>query len=158
MSTTQCHLPKESLAWLQDLIRANIDGREAFQEAAANVQADSALATIFSRLARQRGAHVDELQDLVACNEELPHHTGSLSGAAHRIWIDLRAAFGGGDAAMLAEAERGEAGLLHHYEEAIEALQDCECISALRRQYAAVKTSFEKLQILHEECQDGTRA
>src|SRR5947207_15073942 len=112
MSMTQIHLPEEAVACLQDLIRANIDSRDAFQEAAANVKEGSSLATVFSRLARQRGANVDELQDLVACNDELPQHTGSLTGAAHRVWMDLRAAFGGGPEAMLAEAEPGAASLI----------------------------------------------
>lgn len=152
MSMAQCQLSDGSLARFQDLIRANIDSRDAFQAGAANLTPGSLLATAFARAARQRGAHVDELQDLVACHEELPRHTGSVSGALHRVWMDLRAAFGGGEAAMLAEAEQAEVGLLHHYEEALLDLHDCEGIDLIRRQYADVKTSHERIRALREQC------
>lgn len=152
MSTAQSQLPDASLAWFQDLIRANIDSRDAFQEGAAILKPGSSLATAFSRAARQRGAHVDELQDLVACHDELPRHAGTLSGAIHRVWMDVRAVFGGGEAAMLAEAEREEVGLLHHYEKAVEALHECEGIDLIRRQYAEVKTSHERIRALREQC------
>ena len=156
MTATNCQLSEASVAHLQNLIQANIDSRDGFNEAASNLKPTTALATVFSRLARQRGVHVEELQDLVACNDELPQHTGSFSAAAHRVWMDLRAAFGGGEQALLEEAERGEDYLLKRYEEAIAALEDHECLETLRREFATVKTSREKLHEMLDRCHAGT--
>jgi uncharacterized protein (TIGR02284 family) len=158
MTATKCQLSEASVAHLQDLIQANIDSRDGFNEAASNLKPTTVLATVFSRLARQRSIHVEELQDLVACNDELPQHTGTFSAAAHRVWIDLRAAFGGGEQALLEEAVRGDDYLLRRYEEAVSALEDCECVDVLRRQFATVKNSREKLHEMQGRCHAGTCA
>lgn len=158
MIAARTPLSSAALSSLQDLIRANIDSRDAFQEAAANVPSDSSLANVFSRLARQRGTHVDELQDLVACYDELPEHTGTLGAAAHRMWMDLRAAWGGGPAAILAEAERGEGTLVRRYQQAIDALSDADCLDTLRRQFAAVKMSQDRIHAMREEHREGVGA
>ena len=156
MTATQCHLSEVSVSWFQELIRANIDSRDGFTEAAGNLSPSASLATVFSRLARQRQVHIDELQDLLACHDELPQNSGTLSGAAHRIWMDLRAAFGGGEAALLEEAEGSEIRLMNRYEEALHALPEGEFIDALRRQYAVVKTSYERIHEMRADCHAGS--
>jgi uncharacterized protein (TIGR02284 family) len=155
MSATNCQLSDAEVGQLQNLIQASIDSRDGFSEAAKNLKPTSALATVFSRLARQRGIHVEEMQDLVAESEELPQHTGSFSAAAHRVWMDLRAAFGGGEQALLEEALRGEDYLLKRYEETITGLEHSECVETLRRQFAAVTTSREKLDEMLDRCHTG---
>ena len=51
----------------------------------------------------------DRLNSLIELNRDSePDNTGSIGGALHRGWIDLKSALGGGDHAILAATETGE--------------------------------------------------
>lgn len=151
MTTATMNLPKKSINWLQDLIQVNLDSRDGFKEAADNLDATSGdLPGMFRRLASERDAQAMELQAMVASNAEKPTESGSFSAAAHRTWMDIRAALGGGEHAMLSEAERGEDHVKAKYEEALKDLAGCACCSTLQRHYAAVRTSHDRVRDLRD--------
>lgn len=51
----------------------------------------------------------DRLNSLIELNRDgEPDNTGSVGGALHRGWIDMKSALGGGDHAILAATETGE--------------------------------------------------
>lgn len=151
MKTTTTKLPEKSVNWLQDLIQVNIDSRDGFKEAADNLQKDHAsLAAVFRNLSSDRGQQAAELQAMVAVEGESPTKSGSVTAAAHRGWMDLRAALGGGEQAILSEAERGEDHIKAKYEAAIKDLVGCDCVSTLERHYSAVRESHDQVRDLRD--------
>lgn len=151
MATTLTHLPQKSLDWLQSLIEVNIDSRDGFREAADNLkETNPTLEAEFRQLAMQRDRQASELQDMVEHNAEKPKQSGSFTAAAHRTWMDLRTAMGGGEHAVLSEAERGEDYIKGKYESALEELASCRCAGILRTHHAAVKASHDKVRDLRD--------
>src|SRR5262245_29913581 len=134
MITGASPLPEKSIDWLQDLTQLNIDSRDGFKEAAEGLKGNR-LEQIFRQYASERDVQAQQLQSIVATNAEKPERSGSVAAAAHRTWMDLRAALGGGDHAILSEAERGEDHIKEKYEEALKELGTCSCTTILRSQY-----------------------
>jgi uncharacterized protein (TIGR02284 family) len=150
LNSTQ-NLPKKSIDWLQDLIQINIDSHEGFKEAAENLKGKNpAIESMFRNLSVERDGQARELQAIVAANAEKPEKSGSVAAAAHRTWMDLRTALGGGEHAVLSEAERGEDHIKEKYEKALEDLGSCSCTTVLRGQYTAVKASHDKVRDLRD--------
>jgi uncharacterized protein (TIGR02284 family) len=151
MATVTRNLPEKSITWLQDLIQVNLDSRDGFKEAADNLKAkDPALVTMFRTLSSQRAQQASELKAIVASNSEEPTDSGSVAAAAHRAWMDIRTALGGGEKAVLSEAERGEDHIKGKYEEALKDLGSCTCTETLRRHYTNVKASHDKVRDLRD--------
>lgn len=157
VTQTKCNLPQTSIDYLQDIIGVNIDSRDGFREAAANLQKNHAsyLFNLFTKLANERDAQARELQALVSCNAEEPTDSGSIAAAAHRTWMDFRAALGGGEQAILDEAERGEDHIKAKYETALKDLGSCTCTETLRKQYANVVASHDQVRNLRDRCKRG---
>ena len=154
-TATTIKLPQKSIDWLQDLIQINLDSKDGFKEAADNLKGkDSSLISFFRDLSSQRAAQASELQSLVANNAEKPEKSGSVAAAAHRTWMDIRTALGGGEHAVLSEAERGEDHIKEKYEKALKDLGSCSCTEILRKQYAAVKASHDRVRDLRDSRKD----
>jgi uncharacterized protein (TIGR02284 family) len=154
MRAENCNLPQKSIDYLQDLIQVNIDSRDGFQEAADHLKSEGRtdLELLFAKLARERDIQAKELQELVSCNAQSPADSGSIAAAAHRTWLNIREAFGGGEQAVLDEAERGEDHIKDKYETAIKDLGTCSCTQTLRRHYANVKSSHDQIRTLRDQC------
>jgi uncharacterized protein (TIGR02284 family) len=145
------NLPEKSVSWLQDLIQVNLDSRDGFKGAAEHFKEEhSSLEAMFRRIAVERDGQAKVLQALVAINAEKPQKSGSASAAVHRAWMDLRSAFGGGEHAILSEAERGEDHIKAKYEEAIKDLKGCTCVTILSKQQSAVVASHDAVRDLRD--------
>jgi uncharacterized protein (TIGR02284 family) len=151
-TNTKTALRAETVLALQDLIQVNIDSRDGFNDAAEHVE-DVTLAAIFQELSSQRNDQISELRTLVAANAEEPNASGSAAAAVHRGWMDLRAALGGGAAAILSEAERGEDHIKGKYEDALKNEETMGVRDVLSRQYAAVKLAHDRIRDLRDEYQ-----
>lgn len=145
-------LSQKSIEWLQSLTQINIDSRDGFKEAADNLQdSNPTLAGRFRQWSSARDQQAHELQMMVASNAESPTTSGSISAAAHRTWMDIRSALGGGDQAILDEAERGEDNIKAKYEEALQDMGGHEaCCETLRRHLAAVQVSHDEVKALRD--------
>ena len=145
------NLPEKSIEWLQGLIEINLDSSKGFAEAADNLEKDDhGIEAMFRNLSRERAAQAQELQAMVAANQEKPTKSGSVAAAAHRTWMDLRAALGGGSQAVLSEAERGEDHIKAKYEDALKDLVGCLCTAVLQRHASAVRASHDKVRDLRD--------
>ena len=143
-------LSDDALGWLQKLIELNLDSRKGFAEAAENLEGNKELESLFCRIANERSAQAAELQALVAANDEKPEEHSSMTAAAHRAWMDLRTALGGGNKAVLEEAERGEDHILHKYEDAVHDLAGTPVSSTVQEQYVAVKASHDFVKAMRD--------
>ena len=105
---------------LNGLIETCRDGQEGFTQSAEGVE-DSNLQTLFREYAFRRSQYVTELQSLVQTLGADPEDAGSIAGAMHRGWINIKSAVMGRDeAAILNEVERGEDVAKEAYKDALE--------------------------------------
>ncbi|HTN73875.1 MAG TPA: PA2169 family four-helix-bundle protein [Pirellulaceae bacterium] len=146
---TKLTLNSETVAMLQDLIQINLDSRDGFRHAAKSVE-EVAVSSMFIQLAAERDRQAFELQALVNNNGETPTHDGSFAASAHRTWMDIRTAVGGGLVAVLQEAERGEDYIKGQYESSIKKNPATAVSDVLHRQYAAVKSAHDRIRDMRD--------
>jgi uncharacterized protein (TIGR02284 family) len=72
-----------------------------------------------------------------------PKESGSLSGAIHRTWGDIKAHLGGSDHTLLETAEQGEDAAKKAYKEALEKELPSPVKQLLTTQYVHVQTSHD---------------
>ncbi len=148
---TASKLSKESLSTLQDLIRINIDAAKGFDEAADNIEIQS-VAETFRQLAIERNANSNELTRYIELNHADAAASGSILGAIHRAWIDLRSAVSGGDAyVILSEAEKGEDSIKKSYEDALAETTGSAIHSVLAQQFIGIKRGHDRVRDLRDE-------
>jgi uncharacterized protein (TIGR02284 family) len=142
---------------LNDLIETSKDGEMGFFKAAEDAT-DPKLRTLFTNRANECANAARELQARVTELGGKPEDRGSMSGALHRGWVDVKSALTTRDNfAILAECEHGEDIAKKRYREALDkelpadvrslielqfqgVLQNHDRIRELRDQYAAIKS------------------
>ena len=106
---------------LNTLITTLIDSVEGYETSAGDIR-DPALAQRFTARAQERRSAVSELQTVVRRLGGDPADDGSLSGGAHRVFVNLKQAVtGSDDKAVVNEVERGEDYLKGKFEAALKA-------------------------------------
>lgn len=104
---------------LNGLITTSKDGEQGFRAAAEHTK-DFELKSIFQERVNDCVKAVEGLQELITELNEEPTDSGSLIGAMHRGWLDIKTAItGNDDLAILEECERGEDAAKKHYAEAL---------------------------------------
>jgi uncharacterized protein (TIGR02284 family) len=105
-------------AVLNELLETCYDGLDGFRSAINEIDNDEVIAFCESRIQR-----IDEAAaDLYTAIQHLgvhPAEHGHPAARMHRGWITLRAALTSGNAAILAEIERGEELAVKHYHDAL---------------------------------------
>jgi uncharacterized protein (TIGR02284 family) len=139
---------KEVISTLNTLIETCRDGEQGFRAAAENLK-DPAVKTLFTEVARERGQFAEELKNEVERLGGRPEEGGSLSGAAHRGWMDVKGAITGrDDKQIISEAERGEDVAVAAYREALSAARPSAVESVVHRQYEHVKEAHDRVRSL----------
>ncbi len=139
----------QTISILNALIETLKDGQQGFKAAAESVQADD-LRRLFDSYSLQRSKFAGELQALAnSLGEHEPETSGSLSGAIHRGWVNLKSALTAqDDHAVLAECERGEDTAVAEYKKALETR---ELPSNIR---ATVAAQSEEIHSAHNRVRD----
>ena len=139
----------DEISTLNDLIETLKDGQNGFTTAAQDVK-DANVKATFNQFAQQRAQMVAELQSHVRSHAEKPATSGSVSAAAHRGWMNLKSALGGGEKAILDEAERGEDVAVKAFENALKEPMDPDASQIVRRQYGQVKQAHDRVKSLRD--------
>ena len=135
---------------LNNLIETCKDGQQGFTEAAEGVE-KSDLKSFFYEMGQQRSQFVGELQTLVRELGGDPENSGSIAGAIHRGWINIKSVMMGKDeAAILNEAERGEDVAKHAYKSVLEQTLPANILQVVQTQYTAVQASHDKVKSLRD--------
>jgi uncharacterized protein (TIGR02284 family) len=135
---------------LNGLIETCKDGELGFKTAAEGLT-DSETRILFKQFSRQRGDMVRELQSEVRRLGGDPEKSGSFSGAAHRGWINIKSAVTGkDDAAIVAEAERGEDSAKRMYEDALKEPLPVQTLALLREQSSKVHSAHDRVRSLEK--------
>ena len=141
---------KSTSAVLNSLIETCKDGQHGFKTAAQDVQ-NPALKSLFDELSAERGRFITELDSLVRSVGEDPEPSGSVAGAIHRAWIDLKSAISSGsEHAILAECERGEDSAVAEYRDALNHELPDSVKVILQKQFAAVQSAHDRVRDLRD--------
>lgn len=141
--------PDQVIGAINSLIELNRDGQKGFQEAAEKINGPL-IKTFCLEQSRARTHFVGELQTLVHSLGGEPDNTGTLSGALHRGWMDLKSALGGGDHAILAATETVEDHAISKYRKTLTESLPADVRNVVERQFESVKQSHDKVKALRD--------
>jgi uncharacterized protein (TIGR02284 family) len=141
----------EVVSVLNDLIQTCEDGIHGFRTAADAVKNPAAKALFASRLPKiELGQR--ELKAEVRRLGGDPDKSGTVAGAMHRGWINLKSAITGkNEEAIVMECERGEEHATHVYEDALQKDLPAETRMIIERQYRGVVENLERVRALSKE-------
>jgi uncharacterized protein (TIGR02284 family) len=140
---------------LNDLIETCEDGINGFRTAADAVKSSEAKAVFTSRVRLIERAEA-ELRDEVRRLGGDPEKRGTVTGAIHRGWINLKSAITGkDDDAIVAECERGEDVAVRNYEDALEKDLPAEIRAIIEHQYRGTLQNRDKIRALKRAIETG---
>ena len=138
------------ISTLNGLIETCKDGQQGFKEAAEGVER-SDLKSLFYEFSQQRAQFAGELQSLVQQLGGDPEKSGSIAGAMHRGWMNIKSAVTGKDeAAILNECERGEDSAKSAYKDALEEALPANVAETIQTQYTAIMSAHDRVKALRD--------
>ena len=141
--------PDQVINTLNELIELNRDGQNGFQEAAGKIE-DPQIKAFCLEQSLSRAKFLGELQSEIRSMGAEPDTTGSIAGALHRGWMDLKSALGGGDHAILAATETGEDHAITQYTKALEETLPAPVRDMVERQLQSVKQAHDKVKSMRD--------
>jgi uncharacterized protein (TIGR02284 family) len=141
---------------LNDLLENARDGELGFREAAEHTRTPS-LSALFGRRADTCGQAAAELQEQIQRLGGKVDEGGTVSGAAHRVWVHIRGLFGGAsDETMLNECERGEDAALARYRKALKQNLPHEIHAMVHRQFEGAQRNHDMIKQLRDRARAET--
>lgn len=139
------------ISTLNDLIETCKDGQEGFHTCAEDIS-DAQMKTFFNDRAQSCAQSAGELQELVRTYGGTPEKSGSVSGAMHRRWVDIKSSITGkDDEAILNECERGEDVAVSSYRKALEKDLPPDVRSVVERQNSGVLRNHDQVKALRDQ-------
>jgi uncharacterized protein (TIGR02284 family) len=136
---------------LNNVIETCIDGDQGFRDCANNIS-DPQLKTFFTERANSCQVAAKQLQELVVSLGGRVETSGSVSGAMHRRWVDIKSLITGkSDTAILDECERGEDVAVRSYRNALDQSLPEHVRMILQRQYEGVLKNHNDVKRLREQ-------
>jgi len=134
-----------------DLIETSKDGEKGFRKAAEDAR-DTQLKTMFLTRAEDCARGARELQDVVQRLGGKPETGGSVSGALHRGWVDVKSAVTDrSDHQILVEVEKGEDVAKKNYHDALEKELPADVRAIVERQYQGVLQNHDRVRDLRDQ-------
>ena len=136
---------------INQLIETSKDGEQGFLKAAEDAH-EAQLKELLRSRAETCTRAARELQDLVMQLGGKPESGGSVSGALHRGWVDLKSAVGSrSDHAILADCEKGEDVAKKRYQEALEKDLPADVRAVVELQYQGVFQNHDRIRDLRDQ-------
>ncbi|MCC8395300.1 PA2169 family four-helix-bundle protein [Paraburkholderia sp. MMS20-SJTR3] len=136
---------------LNDLVETSKDGEKGFLKAAEDAH-DEQLKQMFRINAEDCSRGARELQDAVQALGGKPETGGSMSGALHRGWVDVKSAVTDrSDHEILAECEKGEDVAKKRYHDALEKDLPADVRAIVERQYQGVLQTHDRVRDLRDQ-------
>lgn len=143
-------LSDDIISILNGLIEICKDGQEGFKQAAEGIS-NPALRNKIYEYGEQRATFADELQTLVHELGGDPQNSGTISGAIHRSWIDIKSLVAGNDEnSVLNEAERGEDIAKSAYLNALEQNLPPHIHSVVNNQFGMIKEAHDHIKLMRD--------
>ena len=139
---------KDTVTTLNGLIHTCKDGEEGFR-LAADAAKDSQLRTLFRDLSAQRAQFATELEGEVVRLGEVPATEGSVMGAIHRGWMNVKNAIvGSDDSTIVSECERGEDTAVAAYQDALDHDLPPATQALVARQFSFVQAGHDRVRAI----------
>ena len=139
------------ISTLEQLIETCRDGQNGYRDAAEHIQ-NSEVRNWFNQQSLERGQFAGELESEVQRLGKVdPDRKGSVSGALHRKWFELKEKLGGSDESVLAEVERGEDSAKHTYEDVLKKELPADIRAIVERQAQSVFIAHDRAKILRDQ-------
>lgn len=141
----------ELIETLHDLAQICCDGEAFYRDAAEKMQ-DKDLRAAIAQVGEVRAALCRDFLEILRARGEEPSGSGTLYGALHKLYTDVRAHFSAdGDRIYIAELEEAEDRLLHAMEAAMLTLEPAEARAVLRRYLPAARAAHERMRSMKRE-------
>ena len=145
----------DPIDYLNRLIEINKDSEVGFTTAAANVN-NTELETLFSNYAKQHAKFAQELREEVERLGGRSADSGTVGGAIHRSWLDLKSTLTGhSSAALLASCNSAEESAEVAYDDAADANPTGQTHALITRQRKQINEFRTRLFRLVQETKDG---
>lgn len=145
----------DSISTLEQLIETCRDGQNGYRDAAEHIKAPN-IRTWFNQQSLERGQFAAELEQHVQrLGKHDPDRKGSVSGALHRKWFELKEKISGSDESVLNEVERGEDNAKHNYEEALKQNLPADIRSVVERQAQSIFSAHDHARTLRDQVKNA---
>jgi uncharacterized protein (TIGR02284 family) len=136
---------------IRNLISVLRDGEKGFADIGEHIK-DPEYKSYFLAESRVRGSYATELERAVNFVTDADvHETGTIAGAIHRTFGDLKAHLGASDHSLLETAEQGEDAAKKAYKEALADTEVSDTLRALiAQQFEHVSESHDKVKALRD--------
>ncbi|WP_044403715.1 PA2169 family four-helix-bundle protein [Lacinutrix sp. Hel_I_90] len=136
---------------LNELLERTYDAEKGYKKAAENVD-HAGLKKYFSKQAQQRYDFGHELKEEIKSFGQEVDKGGSLTGSAHRAWMDIKAMFSNeNEESMLEESIRGEKAAIDDYGDVLEdASLPMSTKNVLVKQKGKIETSLSRIKRLED--------
>jgi uncharacterized protein (TIGR02284 family) len=136
---------------LNDLLEKTYDAEKGFKKAEENTD-HASLKAYFKSKAQQRYDFGHELKSEIKSFGQEVDKGDSITGKAHRAWMDVKALFSSDDEeAMLEEAIRGEKAAIDEYNEVLEETSlPSSTAAVLRNQKQAIENGLSNIKKLED--------
>jgi uncharacterized protein (TIGR02284 family) len=142
-----------AVSTINNLIQVCHDGENGFK-LAADAAKTPHVKTLFERFSRQRAEMARELEEHVRRLGGSPSTGGSVAGAVHHGWMNIKSLVTGGDeAAIIAEAERGEDAAKNAFTKALKDPLPAGARELIEQQAAIINVAHDEVRAL-----EGTHA
>lgn len=132
---------------LNELIETSEDGKKGFSEAAEKAT-DASLKAELAKRSEQCSVSAQELRAVVRSLGGDAERSGSVTGAAHRGWVAVKAAVGDSNVAVLEEVERGEDYAKSVYKKALSMELPMAVKAVVEQQYSGVLRNHDRMREL----------
>ncbi|CAM3854655.1 PA2169 family four-helix-bundle protein [Bordetella tumulicola] len=140
---------------LNNLIETSKNGEKGFDAAAEDTK-NSELQLLFKNRARDCASGAAELQAVVDQLGGKPEDSGTVAGAVHRGWTNVKAAVTGrSDLSILEECERGEDVAKTQYSDALKEELPENIRAIVERQYQGVLRNHDQIRDLRNRYKDA---
>ena len=141
---------ENAISVLNHLIETCKDGERGFKTAAEGLTAPD-IKNRFLQYSRERAQMTSDLQTEVRRLGGDPERSGSMAGALHRGWLDIKSVVTGkDDHAIIAEAERGEDVAKNAYESASKEPLPESARMLVHHQAARVRQAHDDVRALRD--------
>lgn len=139
----------EMISTLNDLIETCKDGEQGYRTAAESVK-NGELKPLFTSYAQQRGQFGTALREELRALGGDPEKSGSVAGALHRGWINVKSAVTSDpdEGAIIAECERGEDEAVKNYKAALEKGLPSKLNAIVQQQFRQVQQAYDRIRAM----------
>ena len=139
-----------AISILNDLIETSKDGEKGFRTSAEDTR-NGELKSVFVARAQDCAKAAADLQQLVTQLGGNPESGGSVAGAVHRGWVNLKSSVTDrSDLAILEECERGEDVAKARYKKALEADLPDDIRDIIQHQYDGAVRNHDQVRDLRD--------